>query len=239
MKKETITFDELAALSFLKFVKLDENDMTLLIRSIKDIANIEIKDDSDEYFITSNGNVILEKSYIEKFNRNVDIELFENTSGYVTQSHILNLDMQEFVLRKIKLLGPGCVVKDDIFNSFSLIQVRAINKLYQERYIMDCCHKDEVYGDYQAIKLTKRGELRLFLIDNQQEISKFTQFLNENRYNSTLIESFLITQDLEKNPKEILTLDNFIIFCNEFDLNPYIENSKQTTYRRVRVPETI
>ena len=67
MKKETITCDELAALSFLKFVKLDENDITLLIRSIKDIANIEIKDDSYEYFITSDGNVILEKSYIEKY----------------------------------------------------------------------------------------------------------------------------------------------------------------------------
>ena len=235
MKKETITFDELAALSFLKFVKLDENDMTLLIRSIKDIANIEIKDDSDEYFITSDGNVILEKSYIEKFTRNVDIELFENISGYITQSYILSLDMQEFVLRKIKLLGPGCVIKDDIFNSFSLIQVRAINKLYQERYIMDYCHKDETYGDYQAIKLTKRGELRLFLIDNQQEVSMFAQHLKDNGYNNMLIESFLITQDLEKKTKEILTLDNFITFCNEFDLNPYIEKS----YSRIKVPEKI
>ena len=239
MKKELITFEELAVLSFLKFAKLDEIDMTLLIKSISSIADIEIKDDSSEYFITKDGNVILEKSYIEKFNKNVDIELFENISGYAVQKYIGNINMREFVLRKIKLLGPGCVVKDDISNSFSIVQIRAINKLYQEKYIMDYWHKDDIYGDYEAIKLTKRGELELFLIDNQQEVSTFAKLLSHNGYNSLLIEPFLITQDLGKKSVEVLTLDNFIEFYNEYDVNPYIDNFRQSNYSRKKVPEKI
>lgn len=235
MKKELITFDELAVLSFLKFVKLDENDLTLLIKSISNIADVVIKEDSREYFITTKGNVILEKSYIEKFNRNVDKELFERISSYNVEKYILNINMLEFVLRKIKLLGHGCVIKDDIFDIFSPIQIRAINKLYQEKYIMDYQHKDDLYGDYEAIKLTKRGELHLFLIDNQKEISDFSQLLNNYGYTETLIESFLITQDLEQNTKDILTLDNFIVFYNEYDINPYMEKCDfKSNYTKTR-----
>ena len=234
MKKEIITFDQLAALSFLKFVKLDGIDMTLLMKGISDIADIQLKDDSEEYFILTNGTVILEQSYIKKFNRNIDIELFESITSRNVIKYLENINIKEFVLRKIKLLYP-CYAEEDLINNFSSLQLRIIKRLYQEGYIQDYIHKDSMIGDCNAIKLTKRGELYLYLIDHQTEIDNFCNTLQQSGYNKILIEAFLITQNLEESPSEILKIDNFLEFCNEFDKNPNINDNK--TYSRVKVPE--
>lgn len=236
MTKEKIKFDQLAVLSFLKFTKLDGVDMTILKKGMSEIVDVEISDDNDNYFLMPDGTIILEPSYIDTFYKNVDSELFESVLGSKTYKYLDNINMLEFILRKIKLLGLGCVVKDELSDNFSSIQIRFLNLLYKEKYIMNYTHKDDTYGDYQAIKLTKRGELYLFLIDNKEEITQFSELLRNNGYNEILIEAFLITQDLELPAKDILTLDNFINFGATFDINLNIDHNEKVGYSRIRTP---
>lgn len=227
MKKELITFDQLAVLSFLKFVKLDSIDMTLLMKGIKDIADVEIKDDSRDYFVLADGSVLLENSYIKKINNNVDRELFENMSGSKVMRYLDTIDMFEFVLRKIKFMGEGCVIKAALSDNFSNLQIRFMNLLYQERYIMDYLHQDMYDGECPAVKLTKRGMLYLYMIDHKEEVDNFANLLTINGYDKNLIELFLITQDLDKKTSEILILDNFLLVCDEYNINPCVSNLRK------------
>ena len=170
MKKEKITFDELALISFIKFAKLDGNDMTLLMDEISEITDVILEEDSDYYFVTVDGVIVLSEKYIKKMYQNVDSELFERVQLTSAYKRVNAIDMKSFVLKKIKLLGEDCVVKDDISNIFSFSQLCSINELYQDGYIIDYWKKEAIYDDYQAIKLTKRGESYLFLAENKKEI---------------------------------------------------------------------
>lgn len=236
MTKKKITFDQLTVLSFLKFTKIDGIDMTLLKKGMSDIIDVEISYETDNYFIMSDGTIILDPKYIDKFYKNLDSELFESILGSAAYKYLENINMLEFVLRKIKLLGIGCVPSDTLSDNFSPIQVRFMDLLYKEKYIMEYLHKDPLYENYQAIKLTKRGELYLFMIDYKKEIDNFSELLRINGYNEILIKAFLIAQDLEDNVKNILTLENFINFCDNFDINPIVDNSQRVGYTRVKMP---
>lgn len=236
MKKEKITFEQLSVLSFLKFARLDGYDMTLLMNELSDIAEVELDDATDDYFLMADGTIMLSESYVERIYKNVDSELFDSIQVMSIHKYLDNIDMLGFVLRKIKLLGEGFVIKDDVVNNFSGSQINAINQMYQKGYIMDYWEEDAIYDDYQAIKLTKRGELYLFLDDNQKEINDFMVLLREKGYDENLLQAFLITQDLERRPGEILTLSNFLDFCNEYDRCPYASDNKNSGYRRVLKP---
>lgn len=233
MKKVRITFEQLALLSFLKFTKLDGLDMTLLMDKISDIVEVELDDVTDDYYIMSDGTIMLSDNYVKKVYNNVDMDLYESIQLTGVYRRLNNIDILEFVLRKIKLFGEGCVLKEEIANNFSEVQINAINKLYHQGYILDYWEEDAIYDDYQAIKLTKRGELYLFLIDNREEINNFISLLIGNGYDESLLHAFLITQDLTREISEFLNLDNFLNFCSEYDRCPYVTDNKSSGYSRV------
>lgn len=234
MEKEIITFDQLAVLSFIKFTKLDGIDMTLLKECLSDVVDVSIEDDNDNYFIMSDGTILLEPRYIKSFYQNVDISLFESTTETKAYKHLEKLDMLEFVLRKIKLLGESNIDKEALSDDFSELQIRFINKLYQLEYITDYTPKDNELEDYQAIKLTKRGELYLYLKRHQNAINMFSDLLIINNYRISLIELFLMNQNIETEDESILTLDNFVNFCNELNINPLSISKENQSYSKKR-----
>lgn len=234
MKKETITFDELAVLSFLKFTKLDGIDMTILKECLSDVVDIHLEDDNENYFIMTDGTILLEAKYINSFYKNVDISLFESATETLAYKHLDKLDMLEFILRKIKLLGESNIDKDALSDDFSELQIRFIKKLYQLGYLKDCTQKNNGLGEREIIELTKRGELYLYLKANQQELREFTNSLSANGYKISLIELFLMNQNLETGNKHILTLDNFINFCNQFNIDPLLTSDVNENYSKTR-----
>lgn len=236
MKKQIISFHQLAALSFLKFGKLDGIDMTLIMRECSDIVTVELLDESDDYFLMNNGRIMLEENYIKRFNKNVDKGLFEEISWNIIQKYLDNIDMYGFVLRKIKMLNPCCADDDEILKNFCLLQIKILKKLYQDGYVMDYLMNDSVYGDYEVIKSTKRGELYLFLVEYKNDVDNFRMLLRDNGYNTVLIDAFLITQDLSMDIGEILTLDNFVSFYGEYDVNSYLADVCKSGYKKVKVP---
>lgn len=229
MEKQLITFDQLAALSFYRFGKLDGVDMSLLIRECSDMVSVELHDECDDYVVTGDGMIMLAESYLKKMNKNIDSELFDKISGDNIQRYLENIDMYRFVLKKIKMLNPCYNDREEVLRNFSLLQIRFLNKLYQERYVME-----SINNNCHIIKLTKRGELYLFLGDYNDEIKKFMVLLDDCGYNKQLIEPFLITQDLSLDVHQILILDNFIAFFGKYDVNPYVKDLYRYGRKKVR-----
>ena len=216
MKKEMITVEELALLSFLKFDRFDIMDITVLKDMISNSFELVIDDVCDDYFVINDGTIIVEDSYIERLYKKINRELLEKIRKTNLYKYLSNISIIEFVLRKIRLIGEGALVVDDVENSFGSFQTTILDRLYKDGYIMQYRHIDKIYGDYQAIKLTKRGDLYLYIKDNEEKIDKFSNMLKELGCDELLIPSFLIAQDLDKNIEEILTVNNFMNFCYEY-----------------------
>lgn len=232
MKKEKITFDQLAIISYIKFTKLDGYDMTLLKENLHDVAEVSFEDDNDNYFILTNEVIMLEPKYIQKIYRNVDASLFESATETQAYKYLKNIDMLEFVLRKIKLIGEHNLAKESLSDDFSELQLRYIQKLYKLNYLIDKTEKNDEYDDYQTIEITQRGKLYLYIKKHSEEVNAFIQMLSNNNYRISLIDLFLMNQNLEA--ENILTLDNFIHFCNKFNINPLTTSETTKSYCKVK-----
>ena len=219
MKKEKISFDEIALLTFLKFGRLDGIDITILKNMVSDRFEVVIDDATDNYFVMNDGTIILDSNYINKICNNINRGLIEKIRKMDVYKYLSDMDNSEFILRKIKLMGEGTVLESELDINFCVLQLKLIQHLYNDGYIMEYCHKDKIYGDYDAIKLTKKGDLYLYMRTNKKQIDKFSDLLMKLGCDESLIPSFLIAQDLDENIDEILTVNNFMNFCHEYGLN--------------------
>lgn len=70
---------------------------------------------------------------------------------------------------------------------------------------------------YQEIRLSNLGKLRIFKIDNEKEIKRFTEMLKSMRYDINLLDDFLIKQDLDLPVWRVLDLVNLNKFCNDYN----------------------
>lgn len=240
MEKEKVKVEQLVAGLLLKFGKLDEFDLSLLIKDINKVffeeAYVELDYESENYYVMSDGTIILNPSYIKQVYKNINNNLLERTQGSVVKKCLDNLDIANFVLRKIKLMGSGCVVVDDLNSNFSVSQIGVMTNLYADDFIVDYVHKDVLYGDYSAIKLTQKGEVSCFLSTYSDEVAEFARILERFRYDSALIPEFLMTQNLSKPVQEILMSTKFLTYCCNCGKSPYIEG--MDPYVKKRVPNT-
>lgn len=226
MKKEKISFDEIALLTFLKFGRLDGIDITILKNMISDRFEVVIDDATDNYFVMNDGTIILDGNYINNICNSINRGLVEKIRKMNVYKYLSDMNNSEFVLRKIKLMGEGTVLEPELNISFSVSQLKLIQRLYTDGYIIEYCHRDSDYGDYDAIKLTKKGDLYLYMIDNREKIDKFFGMLKELDCNQDIFNEFLLSQDLENNVDEVLTVNNFIDFCYERGINASFINDK-------------
>ena len=104
MKKGRITFEEFALMSFLKFDRLDGMDMTVLREMTGNNFELVIDDTSDNYFITTDGTIVLNDSYVDNFCKyiNYDImEKIEKTKFYKQIDEINVFEFNCFIISKI------------------------------------------------------------------------------------------------------------------------------------------
>jgi len=219
MKKEKIKFDQLAVLSMLKFGKLDSVDMTLLKKMISPIVDVEMKENIDNYYVTGDGTIVLSSAYIEKFNKNIKMSLFESVENSFAKHYIDNIDVLEFVLRKIKLHGYIPIDKEYISDFFSVSEIVELKKLIKGGYLIDYWKEECIYDDYYVVELTKKGEVSLFSSDNGRKIDAFFKNLGieYDEGNKSIKEDFLMTQNLDLKVRDILNIDSFIAFCRDYD----------------------
>lgn len=214
MKKERITFEQVAAGAILKFGKLESADMTLLMKEISKIALIDYSEDADldKYFVMGDGSILLNEKYVHSFYRNSNDSFKSMLGNGVVAEYFRNLNILEFVLRKIKLIGLGFVVKDEIDKIFSKKQIAVMNELYKREFIEDYKHNDDIYGEYDAVRVTQKGKVSLFLVDYRDEVKEFLSLVRSVGYSEAFIRDFMMKQDYDGDLSEILTLDNFEVY---------------------------
>ena len=118
------------------------------------------------------------------------------------------------LLKKINRTKPTVNVARAIYMEEEL---KLLKSLISDGKVIIC------WDDYipqlasQYLDLTKQGKVTLFINENSNEVINFISLLKKHSYDSSLLNSFLLTMDLSKTANEILTIDNFLWYCNMFD----------------------
>lgn len=213
-----VMFDRLVAGTILKFGKVDSADITLIVKDIDSVFEVDIdKEDISKYFVMRNGNILLNEDYVNYIYKNINNFLLEKMSVNMIARYFDNLDIENFVLRKINLLGLGYIPKDDLIHNFSVIQLHALKNLYEKGYVLDYLHKDLIYGDYCAVKISKIGIIKLFVDDNYMMVNRFYKTLIDLKIDVSMLDNYLMSVNLNVDIMDILDTDNYLDFCENYD----------------------
>lgn len=125
------------------------------------------------------------------------------------------LDFSEIVLKKVNdLNNPNDILLQKYFSSK---EMEIIKELINEGYLIEDWEEQAIYDDYHVIKLTDLGKVRLFKLNNKRKIDAFIEQLESKGYDTSLLDDFLIVQDLSLPIPAILNLENLEIFCSQYD----------------------
>lgn len=223
MDKEKIKFEQIAAGALLKFGKLESADISLIMDELKDLIEVEVdeEDNLSKYMIMSDGGILLNERFVHMFYENMYGTLIKMVDGTVVEDYFTNLDISRFVLKKIKMIGLGFVVKDGLRDIFSKKQIDAMVELYEMGLIEDYVQEDSVYGDYEAIRVTQKGNVELFYGEYREQVKSFCGTLKILGYDKDIINTYLLSQNFENTScDEILSLSSFRDYiCDNIDEN--------------------
>lgn len=118
------------------------------------------------------------------------------------------------LLKKINMTKPTINTARAIYMEEEL---KLLKSLISEEKVIICWDDYIPQLAYQYLDLTKQGKVTLFINENSDEIINFISLLKKYSYDSSLLNNFLLTMDLSKTANEILTIDNFLWYCNMFD----------------------
>lgn len=246
MEAYTITYEQLIAGSLLKFDTLDPLDIIILTALLgKDKINVldGALTTIDKYIFNKNGKITLRKEYslLSNITPNSNDSYYSIKQYFerITDDNLITwlnkLNIEDFVLRKIKLLNN--VATSNIDNTFNTLEKEALTILLKKGDIYNFFNVQ--HQSYEII-IKQLGLAKLYIKDHSKEIQNFIQELNEIGYNCELLISFLETQDLTKNPYEILTIDNFINYCSLYYQSATTNTIKPINFTRLNTTkETI
>lgn len=171
-----------------------------------------------ELYGFNSGRMISEQDgYIEFSGQNLKELLgeIESTTRNDIIKYVQSFDFDDFILRKIKHYYS--VYEESLNKIFSQKEMEKLKGLINEGYLNVTYDNDIPYLDYKEISLSNKGELKLFKKDNKKEIEDFTTMLKLLKYDVTLLDDFLLTQDLSLPAWAILNVSDLDRFCNYYD----------------------
>lgn len=225
MKKESVSYESLLAGALIRFGKVDENDMTILIDEFYAMYGIDVNKSHvfNQYINYEKGVYsVTGETELERFDSKVKLG---EVQGAKVRAFIGGLSPETLVLRKVELLHG---VKKDSVPKFNFEEFVAISKALNEGCLTIIWNDDVPHSDYEEIIVTQRGRVRLFMLDYCSEVEEFSKLLDESGYDSNLIYDFLMAQDLSGGVYEILNLDNFFAYCETYDRNRYASKKKDS-----------
>lgn len=231
-----VTLDQLFAGGILKFGKIDCADIILFLGGLKkfdsDIKYVDTlpnENTLNQYMQITNGEI----SIRDGFSLNTRISPFSDDNDYTLEKFLTNLrgkiigkyldelDMDDFVLRKVRLLIYLPVKQLNEF--FNTTQQEILMQLQEKGMIGKRWNNDIPCQDYEEFYITQSGRVQLFMKDYKDDIEAFVTMLKELNYNTNLMHEFLMTQEIQSNPENILSIEAFINFGNTYDR--YLENN--------------
>ncbi len=233
MIKTMLHTEQLIAGALLNFEKVSSLDILMLAKDfLKKYPNDEL--DDMKFFYLKDFVEIEESKISLKNGLNLDEsnlrKRLEQIAGTHIRKYFQNFDMEEFMLRKIEHLSG--IKEDQMDNVLCKIQQEELRKLDEKGYLKTTWQDDAIYDDYREITLSHFGKLRLFKNDNAKEIAKFIEILKSMRYDTSLLDDFLIKQDLDMPVWSILDLEKLNEFCNCYDRAISEENTLSITLKQ-------
>ena len=172
-----------------------------------------------KYVKIENGKISLKDNYVLGLyipeNDSTLEKRLEQIAGACIIKYLNNFDMEEFLLRKIEYYSV--IHEDGIENLLCKKQQEKLKKLDDKGYLTTYWIEDAIYDDTKVTTLSQYGRLKLFKIDNSEDISRFVEELKSLRYDVSLLDDFLLKQDLELPIWNILNIENLEQFCNDYD----------------------
>ncbi len=218
MEKTIVRFEELVIAGILRFEELSQKDIELLKEWLLDNYHLEVKGNSiilnSEYIAEQDGNYFLNPEFtldsnvsFEKENSFFPLEKrLEFSQGLTLSKCFEELDLYDFVLKKIKALTP--LYKSCLKNNFSKKQLELIDDLELMGFIVGAW--TDSYVNDSEIKLTDSGESKLFIDQNKPIIEEFYNNILALGYNPDLLWHYLKDKDINQSLTSILNLEAFL-----------------------------
>lgn len=222
MEKKVIGFADFLLGAIVKFKEVDFVDIELLYELLeKDHLFLNDKESTLNPFICFRDGFYLGRGESCE-EREKAISFMEKEQTIEVKTFFAKLSVYDFLLRKISRLG---VVKKESLSEYGVCQLSDIGKLVQEG-LLQCSEADDCFPvDFQEILLTPPAYMKLFLTDYAQEVKSFKQLLDSKGYNVVLFPLFLLNQDFSRSVEKILTIENFIMYCNTNNWSMYKEST--------------
>lgn len=210
MKKTLLQMEQIVAGALLKnFDTISSLDLALLSKN----------------FTTNNPGYELSDFSLNTLNKYLDIKDYkvmlkngltlptlkkelETVAGPHVIKYFSSFDTKKYVLRKI---GYNQFSNYDLDRLFCESQLEEIKKLEKEGIIRSFSE-----NNYIVTELSNYGKLELFKLEHSDEIQKFKNELDYLKYDTKIIDNFLLAQDLSLPTEDILTIDN---------MDNYLKNS--------------
>ncbi len=241
MAKTILYTEQLIAGALLNFERVSSLDISLLTKDfLKRCPDYELSDMELDYL----------KDYVEVEGSNISLKNGLNLNSYVPQNesnlrkrleqiagarirkYFQEFNIEEFMLRKIEHYAN--IREDNVDSIFCKAQQDELKKLYEKGYLTTTWQDDAIYNDYREIKLSCFGKLKLFKIDNAEEIKRFIEILKSMRYDTNLLDDFLIKQDLDMPVWSVLDLVKLNEFCSCYDRTITEEGTSSINFIRLQ-----
>ena len=227
--KKDARFEQLIAGALVKFEKIDYVGLTLLSGGLG-LSGVTLSDgpiiDIGRYITIEDGNVSL-KEGLSLDNTMCGYftlrEKLDNYQGDKIRKYLASLNIKNFIMRKIREYPSIPVEKKE--NYFSGLEISYLEELLKDGYLTVIWNDDYIPEDFQEYKLTKKGEVALFKEDNIDLLTDFILTLESACYDPSLLDDFLMAQNLHDKPQELLTLYNYEIFGDLYDRNILSDNA--------------
>lgn len=213
--------EQLVAGALLKFDgEIDSNDIIILSNLINEkIINADFKI-INKYFELKNNKYKFKEGY--DFNtvldNNYTIKDVLNSIQSNAKAFLDSLDLKAFVLRKIQFIDN--IRKENISSSFTKKEMDIFMELLALGLVnIRWIPTGSIYDDYEAVTLSKQGEVYLFINEYKVQIEMFKNKLREHGYNDELIEKYLLTKNLNDKMSQLLSVENFRLFGEVYDLD--------------------
>lgn len=217
-KMQSITFDELLAGALLKFKQIDNIDLLLLIRNLKE-CNIELSNQKENkilpFIIKKNVHFVLtdsltlESKILLEDCLEAKKELMKITTPIVLQ-YLESMNPVFFTLEKINLLGS--IKIENLATIFSEEELSSINKLKKNNYVANV-----VSNNQEELILTEEGKLFIFEDKNKHDVAKFMEYLELLGYPAEIAYQFLKTRDLDAYQITNESISEFMLYFNSLD----------------------
>lgn len=123
--------------------------------------------------------------------------------------------IDQVLLRKIDVCGP--LRLSSFVSSLSVAEKEKLEEFKNNGYVSITYNDDIPHDDYEEISLSKKGEVALFKLNNSEAITSFINKLRALRYDVSLLDDFLMKQDLSWDASVLLSIDALNKFCLDYD----------------------